>query len=992
MSQYNLSACILFLCVLLSARNLFAQDTTDLGTSLGDWGTYLPFEDPLGEYYSNEELDEVYKWASGFFLFHEPSSIENLIEVFGKDFYKKSDTDLLEDIKLYFKESIKGDRKSFLEWKPMIEETFKALDNLPNETNFEKNAWDGLINYQVDHTERQRFIDSMRHPIAWKYKIQYDTISFQPKVIDRDNILREIESIEVFLDKYETFMLFITNLYADECWEDFFVSSNYFVNALRDEHLILMYREDTISNLYDINPFALASEQILRIYPDEELSVQELTDPFESGINRLRLQKATWIVTLLKLMATSEQLEGNHSHFVAMCFGTIYALLEGQYSPYLGIVKSLEIQFLNLFSYSNFKDDRYYIRSLELIHEKQNQLNETTRIQELCAEYTVYAAEIYLLDWLYFEINQKEYYEKRKLNAALLLFNSIEYVDKIGQDVIEDCAMCNLNTTALKKKLFMVLYNYFDKIGDEERVLDCLFLILKHIHDYPKYYDREDLEMVLYQIAAIYYGKGKMTESSNYLAYSSQSEFQLLIQGRTTVNLLGGDKLSKESREEQLEEIVSLLKLNDLETDSAESAYSNLDYYEAQLVLYALGDVDEEFFDMGMYLYAYKLLKIKFQLSKIANVKTYDEFINKKEEFYLLTLRAETEHDKKSFEGKVRNLIYDSQDLVSLVNKRTTALKDLDQKLKEKQNILLKYNDSIFLLKDSASRIAQQMDYWKDTSLIIASKNQELDLLRNKEKEAKEKAIKAQEDERNSKENLQLILFVAFILFATTLFLLIVNNRFRKKAIKAKLLSDALRLSIAQISHIARNSLSSFNNRFYKEEDNSETKLDRKEESDFIHHITLFFELFYSNNRKEATHQSIAKEVDFGLLLAKVDYSEDLVNSELSQLVTYSDPTLKTVMVPIYSVVNLVYNAFKHSDRKQPIRIEILGIEYQDYWEIQFSDIGVKSSEPNDSDEKSGTKFMEDMLKIYNAKKSFQEIKRSRDVNKYCVEFKIEKI
>ena len=973
LSNWSICTFLCFLCVF----GIHAQDTAIYNPEF----SIDEALNPLGKYYSDKEQEDVNKWIGRFSVYYQLGDVENLIDDFGKDFYLKPDSTFRHNIDEYLAQFVKQDL-SCSDLKHLIDETYSKYNNMPPEPYFTHNAWDGILTHNIYSKGRWSYEDSLYHPISWQYETKWDSISFQPKVVNRELVIGEIKGIANFFERYEVYLLFIRNLYADGCWNDFFYASNDFVNTLNDEQFILTYTEDSTNTIFGTNtPF---QPELIQYQKDENHPFSGVSNPFETKINRLQSQKATWIVSLLKLMASSGHVFGEYSQHAAMCFGTLDALLEETDYGKRNVVRSLEIQFLNTISTLDFTDDQYYLRAWQLVDEYGNTHNKNP--QFLClgknAEYSLYSLQILLIDWSFFLINNGHYYDERKLHTSLLIYNSLRYI-KDGKDEYQGCKQ---DVIFLKKQLLYSLIDYFSITNQSSALTDCFLSIIKHIHDNPQYYSLDEFEFILLRIAYLFESININCDSEIFPSHIISNEDVIEGQGYGEIIKLGWHgNLTEEQKRKRFEIIWTFLEVDSVEIHEIPTFYSGIPPVIAQMMYSSMNGMDQMLIENSRYSDAYKILRIKHELSKVHGASSYSEYKQIRDEFYLVTLRSEIDFKQQSFEGRVRNLMGESHYLIGLVNERTIRLDKLDQTLKRKEGLLQEYNDSVLILQDSAAIISDRLEFWKDTSAVIADKNRELDSLA---RAANIAALK----EKKSRENFELAALVIFVLLVGAVLLLFRNIRLRKNAVRSRTLSDALRLSIAQVSHIAKNSLSRFNSHFYKDEENNALP-DREEESSFIEQLTLFFQRFEKNHKTKQTHQSIENEVAFGLQLAKIDYRIELLNSQLENLIQYNNPSVKHIKVPIYSVVNLVYNAYKHSDQNQPVPIHISGKEYNDFWEVEFLDFGVKE-EKGDYRGKHGhgVTFIEDMLRIYNRKKRLQKLIRNGNANQYSVKFKITKV
>ena len=216
-----------------------------------------------------------------------------------------------------------------------------------------------------------------------------------------------------------------------------------------------------------------------------------------------------------------------------------------------------------------------------------------------------------------------------------------------------------------------------------------------------------------------------------------------------------------------------------------------------------------------------------------------------------------------------------------------------------------------------------------------------------------------------------------------------VKLRYQKAKVKEqKALSDALRNMVFQFGHFGTNMVYSFKQRHFKNKKRFSQLTLEQANSELFEMQTLIGK--WSNDSSKGKHtETIQSEVESGLKLSYVDFAEYYSKEEIDATCEIDDE-LKLVRVPLHSISNMIYNAFKHSVPGSVRKIHISGTMNSDNSiNIQIDEIAQKYDDFDPQRVGSGTTFIVQILEIFNEKVANLNFNRKRSTTGMTTSFNL---
>lgn len=279
------------------------------------------------------------------------------------------------------------------------------------------------------------------------------------------------------------------------------------------------------------------------------------------------------------------------------------------------------------------------------------------------------------------------------------------------------------------------------------------------------------------------------------------------------------------------------------------------------------------------------------------------------------------------------------------------------------------------------SRLVDRMSSWggagehiihlfKRRSQIIDREKIQSKSAENKSLKDYQKELKELNNDLNSTNTILVIsLIITVILVVISVYLYLRTRRIKDRLTLETKRLEATSLSIGQIGHLAKNMVSEIYNSYFKTPTQYELDVGRKA----LKRLRNIFQTFEDNHSRIT--QSIDQEINFAadfVLIQNRDFSEEKTKQDiLDRIINHQTEFHRSkIDVPIYTVVNIIDNAFKHSILEDDIQIDIRWV-FPSFMEgkddVEKIKIICKAKTPEGVQKRvgKGSKYIREMLRNY---------------------------
>jgi hypothetical protein len=218
------------------------------------------------------------------------------------------------------------------------------------------------------------------------------------------------------------------------------------------------------------------------------------------------------------------------------------------------------------------------------------------------------------------------------------------------------------------------------------------------------------------------------------------------------------------------------------------------------------------------------------------------------------------------------------------------------------------------------------------------------------------------------------------------------KNRLKQKSQELenqKRTLEAISLSIGQIGHLAKNAVSQIRNTYFLSPTQHEIDMGKKA----LKRLRNVFQKFEENGSK--TKQTIEEEILFAadlILIQNREFGEQKTKQDIFDRILCENSNLvyAKINVPLYTVVNILDNSFKHSDLSNDIQVRINGVKdvnvpngYKNGRLLMIECSSKTLENENPIGDGSGTEYVTEMLKNYSNWEYAHYVKGQTTTNGY---------
>ncbi len=350
--------------------------------------------------------------------------------------------------------------------------------------------------------------------------------------------------------------------------------------------------------------------------------------------------------------------------------------------------------------------------------------------------------------------------------------------------------------------------------------------------------------------------------------------------------------------------------------------------------------------------------------SLIESKKKQLQSLNNRYDSILSLYGDEIQRNHQSIAG----ITYELKDSINRLKMLQLQIANLEN---YKRRLLFEVDSNIrivSMLQDVSDSLRVDLGRHKDTiaikDTVIVEKTAEIGNLQG------ESQIK---DEKLEERKFAILLILGVLFVFSLLILRLIRQRARlreqkEEIIKQRIISDSLRFGFGQFSHAARNTIGGFNAYYISKIPDSlsaEVLKIKSEVFQAVDSTANFLDQFDLNNKEGRAFQSLVDDIHFGADWAQMEFGRKMTGNAIDQI-SFSSDELSDVMVPIYTVANIIHNSFKYTSLND-VRITITASKLKDSVILCIQDVGAKGTGAGVSTStQHGTTYILRALEAYN--------------------------
>ena len=731
------------------------------------------------------------------------------------------------------------------------------------------------------------------------------------------------------------------------------------------------------------------------------------TSYFENPVNEHKklLEKSTlnlgdedkifWILGTIKILLTKGT---SYTYNVNRYFAYIYALLDEneklKEKHYL-LIRNLEVQFLHVQSRRMSREIGFSIDAFNILETDQKKhIARDSSTNRLFIQNFLLTQQ--LLDrWNFRQIHAHSYVDFYKLQCGQTLLNTCSFFKKSKFDSITKIKW-NFYLLEEVREYYRLNYNFDNCVSVD---LELLNLINKN----TKFFSKEAFNKV---VQCLYSDLSRAGRSKERKLLWKYIKFPLSLNSFENLN----KKI--ESKKDYLTMsarymITSATNINYVSNPNADEVPAEIyflrssvrgsskgripEIYRPQMIS-LLRCYEKDLINRGFYKKAIRVIHYRESIearyinpiyNHYEHIKRIKESGNKAGRNFLLNKENEKNKILKNDYDGILNLFgkeiqknhrliagtkYELEDSVRKMNYLHNLIFNLENYRDELQfkndssnNVNLELGEQIKESRKTLVKLKREIQEYKKTmkSLKLDNSNQEKSLI------TKDKTIK----NRNYTTVLSTVISLLFGCFIIVLLKQQKKLRDQKQIIlEQKIISDSLRFGFGQFAHAARNAIDGFDTRYISQIPNdlqSEVLKIKLKVTKAIENTSLFLRKFDKNNKLGIAYHSLEDDIKFGAKWAQMEFGHEMEGKQAIDQVTIINDEFSQVMVPIYTIANIIHNSFKYT---KEVKITVSGNKKGDFLELCIEDKGSKDKgESYINSSKHGTEYILRALESHNS-------------------------
>lgn len=874
----------LYLLIVLSNIGLsFAQEKGAYDSELVKVSQqHLPIEKEDSLIYSFDDYYKNHSYAerelfektlvNKLFYLDQKSEIQNMIELFGKDFYKEIPSySFSEKLDTYISSSVPNYSKGIEFWKSKLDTLNQVLNAKNTDPYITNQLWNNS-NYMLElngKALRYNFDNSSTYyiPSISSYEIHVDTNNVYSLYPTQEDIFSEIMEISDPVSRYTSHVLFLYNLYGD--------------------------------NLYPT---------IFQLAP-------KISDDLSDDLSISEEFKADMLLAISKILAATR--EETMSWCILKNYGRLYGLLEHKDRNKYNIVKSMEVQLMNYMSMVFPRKNQFNSESYRCLKELVNdQVKGHVNI-----DFNVSLCEILIQQM--FGRSDRDFDFSSQDSTYFLFIAQWRIVNTLYE--ISTAENNNIPIPRyIYDRMFAVTSRYYWFLGRQKSIVNNILQELNLFRCSP-----ENLDVNIRFVPDILW---VYDDPKNAMKWKKHIGEFTNVQPEIDEEFGFMKRINKPFKQLSEKDKAAFLSTD---FDTIISIYEQfLELKPSELIGHFenLPNVGNEFLLISSYLAKNESYKGAYVFERIGSILNNHELdLSVYSNVTLQRNQAKSSLVLRNLEFQKLQLESRNDWIEQQLFQREKELEKINLELSSKNALLIDkeieaaYLDSQIIRQDSILKLTKQETILSQKKLdSIQGDYLEIERL-NIELENSNQELSSAVRARNI-----VLLFLVLTLGAVFFF----ERRSRYQATiaknqalllqKEKDTSEALRRSIGQVGHLCRSGISNILTTYLRF---SEDKNAKKAKSSFTF-LSNTFEMFRSN--RNVLLNRIEDEVTFAVrveFFQHPEFCEGKTEDDILNMISYTENVGNT-LVPIYTVANVVRNFFQHSvlsdNNKMIISIEDL--------------------------------------------------------------------